>query len=1044
MVQTQNAASAGEGPKAEVAGAETAIMVAVRVRPFSEKEKAQLPRETSRQFVPTARNFINCEDEMEEDEEGGAPARTLRKVVHTIDDHVLVFDPPDENDPQQAPVGASNRRRKDIRFVFDGVYGEEATQRDVYEGTTRGLLDAVMGGYNATVFAYGATGCGKTYTISGSAEDPGIIFLTMQELYARVAAVSDERAVDVTMTYLEVYNETIRDLLAPTDTKGGLALREDARLGVTVAGLSQHAPQGVGDVMALAARGGANRTMSATEANAVSSRSHAVMQVHVAQRARAGGLQTDVTTATLSIIDLAGSERATVAPRAGGSCGGARQREGANINRSLLALANCINALCDARTRRHVPYRDSKLTRLLKFSLGGNCRTVMITCVSPASTYFEETHNTLKYADRAKRIRTTVARNTHSARVHVAQYQDKIREQSAEIRRLQAALASARQATAAGGNSSAGGSGRSGAQAAADVRRQTQAAQAVQDIRNRLAAAYAPVRDATWDQASAQTVGRWFDASADSLRAWRAQFETLLQEHQHLHAPSQSDDDDAATAELVRRAQTFRHQADDLLRDLARERKTVARHAEHAAQLIERNTHAAERAARVPPGAMLTAEQRFQVDQEHSVLSLRAERCGLRRQAALGEHVAQTMAEQNSALLRLTATCLFSLKRAIHDVQQAPAADGVVRALDQIYLQAIASFGEATGAVRASMQLVRDAGGPSKMVVDGSSVLTPPSPFVQRNAASAFHAASANSGANAAAVSAAVAGTTRARRATMLPPTATSAANSNAASSALGVVLGRGMRVSPPKRSQAILGRPAARPPVPPSSTAAGSGSGAPAAEARRARRVSRVGAGGGGASHKPHARAGGARPGATDADTLSHALRTTATVTSPPTPMRKASDAMADSASSLSLPSPSSTVGSASPASSVASWASASSSSPMHEPLPAEARPLKGILKQPTASGAGDAVRAKSAAAVAMGPIRLGNERRRSRSARVKANPTSRAFSGSSPRPVAPQLISTAAASNSAVAGASGASIRELSFKSVGGSTSKKPPAWR
>ncbi|KAJ2654312.1 hypothetical protein GGH99_007355, partial [Coemansia sp. RSA 1285] len=361
-----------------------------------------------------------------------------------------------------------------------------------------------------------------------------------------------------------------------------------------------------------------------------------------------------------------------------------------------------------------------------------------------------------------------------------------------------------------------------------------------------------------------------------------------------------------------------------------------------------------------------------------------------------------------------------------------------------IYLQAIASFGEATGAVRASMQLVRDAGGPSKMVVDGSSVLTPPSPFVQRNAASAFHAASANSGANAAAVSAAVAGTTRARRATMLPPTATSAANSNAASSALGVVLGRGMRVSPPKRSQAILGRPAARPPVPPSSTAAGSGSGAPAAEARRARRVSRVGAGGGGASHKPHARAGGARPGATDADTLSHALRTTATVTSPPTPMRKASDAMADSASSLSLPSPSSTVGSASPASSVASWASASSSSPMHEPLPAEARPLKGILKQPTASGAGDAVRAKSAAAVAMGPIRLGNERRRSRSARVKANPTSRAFSGSSPRPVAPQLISTAAASNSAVAGASGASIRELSFKSVGGSTSKKPPAWR
>ncbi|PIA16753.1 kinesin-domain-containing protein, partial [Coemansia reversa NRRL 1564] len=359
---------------------------------------------------------------------------TLRKVVHTIDDHVLVFDPPDENDgDRRAPVGASNKRHKDIRFVFDRVYGEESTQRDLYEGTTRGLLDSVMSGYNATVFAYGATGCGKTYTITGCPEDPGVIFLTMQELFERVNAAEDERAIEVSLSYLEVYNETIRDLLVDNSAQAvPLALREDARQGVTVAGLSDHVPHNVEEVMGLLLRGNENRTMSPTEANAVSSRSHAVLQVHVRQKPKAGGLQTDVTTATLSIIDLAGSERATVARN-----NGTRMREGANINRSLLALANCINALCDQKTKRHIPYRDSKLTRLLKFSLGGNCRTVMITCVSPASTYYEETHNTLKYANRAKNIKTTVAKNTKSTQVHLAQYQGKIREQSDEIKRLQ-------------------------------------------------------------------------------------------------------------------------------------------------------------------------------------------------------------------------------------------------------------------------------------------------------------------------------------------------------------------------------------------------------------------------------------------------------------------------------------------------------------------------------------------------------------------------------------------------------------------------------
>ncbi|KAJ1938784.1 tubulin-dependent ATPase kip3, partial [Linderina pennispora] len=378
------------------AATEAAILVAVRIRPFSAKEEAQLEQPDERQYVPTASNFMHYA------EAARSSGKTLRKVVHAIDEHVLVFDPADENDTggRAVPMGASNKRHKDMRFAFDRVYDETSTQQDVYQGTTKGLLDAVLGGFNATVFAYGATGCGKTFTITGSESDPGVVVLAMQELFERIGKSDNE--VEVTVSYLEVYNETIRDLLG--DGRA-LALRDDARQSVTVAGLSAHRPENAQAVMQLLARGNKNRTMSATAANAVSSRSHAVLQVQVRQTPRGGsGLATHVMAATLSIIDLAGSERATVAQ-------GKRVREGANINRSLLALANCINALSDKR-QRHVPYRDSKLTRLLKFALAGNSRTAMITCVSPSSVYYEETHNTLKYADRAKRIATHVQRNT--------------------------------------------------------------------------------------------------------------------------------------------------------------------------------------------------------------------------------------------------------------------------------------------------------------------------------------------------------------------------------------------------------------------------------------------------------------------------------------------------------------------------------------------------------------------------------------------------------------------------------------------------------
>ncbi|KAJ2764602.1 hypothetical protein GGI18_006401, partial [Coemansia linderi] len=256
-------------------------------------------------------------------------------------------------------------------------------------------------------------------------------------------------------------------------------------------------------------------------------------------------------------------------------------------------------------------------------------------------------------------------------------------------------------------------------QAMVELRKQTLAVQVVQDMRNKLAAAYAPIREATWEHASAQAVGAWYDHYAESLKSWREHFEMQFQEHQH--NDMDVDDDDV----WAKHAKTYRHQVDELLRDLTRERKTVSRHAEHSSQLIERNSYEAERAAQVPPNAQLTAEQRYHVDQEHRVLDLSAERNGLRRRAELADYAAQTLAAQNAMLLKLTATCLCDLKRA----QYRP--ETIDDTIGRIYMQAISSFTEATGSVRASMNLVQSAGGPSKMSVNGST-LTPPSPYVPR------------------------------------------------------------------------------------------------------------------------------------------------------------------------------------------------------------------------------------------------------------------------------------------------------------------------
>jgi hypothetical protein len=162
-----------------------------------------------------------------------------------------VFDPPEDNPVQKfsRSVVPHGKRVKDQTFAFDRIFDQNASQGEVYESTTRGLLDSVLDGYNATVFAYGATGCGKTHTITGTAQQPGIIFMTMQELFERIDERSGEKSTEISLSYLEIYNETIRDLLVPGTPKGGLMLREDVNQSVSVAGLSSHHPQNVEQVM---------------------------------------------------------------------------------------------------------------------------------------------------------------------------------------------------------------------------------------------------------------------------------------------------------------------------------------------------------------------------------------------------------------------------------------------------------------------------------------------------------------------------------------------------------------------------------------------------------------------------------------------------------------------------------------------------------------------------------------------------------------------------------------------------------------------------
>ncbi|XP_072385594.1 kinesin-like protein KIF3A [Diabrotica undecimpunctata] len=315
-------------------------------------------------------------------------------------------------------------------FTFCKVFDENSQQIDLYRHVSVPIVEQVLKGYNGTIFAYGQSGTGKTYTMIGDIGDnsrKGIIPNIFSHIFAQITLANNEYSYVVTVTYLEIYNEEIRDLLSEYPEKK-LALREKPGVGVYIKdllGFTVHSLEAVTEILK---KGNKNRATSFTQLNDVSSRSHAIFTVLIETK---NNITNKTTFGKLNLVDLAGSERVHKSLATGD-----RLREAGKINLSLSVLGNVISALVDGKAT-HIPYRNSKLTRLLQDSLGGNSLTAMIAMVSPRVQDCEESMYTLMYADRVKHIQNHVTINIESKSV-IETFETKIAELRHQLLLLEA------------------------------------------------------------------------------------------------------------------------------------------------------------------------------------------------------------------------------------------------------------------------------------------------------------------------------------------------------------------------------------------------------------------------------------------------------------------------------------------------------------------------------------------------------------------------------------------------------------------------------
>ncbi|XP_075762695.1 kinesin-like protein KIF17 isoform X7 [Pelodiscus sinensis] len=315
------------------------------------------------------------------------------------------------------------------QFTFDGAYGGGHSTEQIYNDIAYPLVEGVTEGYNGTIFAYGQTGSGKSFTMQGITDPPpqkGIIPRAFEHIFESVQCAENTKFL-VRVSYLEIYTEDIRDLLG-ADTKQKLELKEHPEKGVYVKGLSLHTVHNVAQCERIMETGWRNRAVGYTLMNKDSSRSHSIFTINMEIYAVDERGEDHLRAAKLNLVDLAGSERQS---KTGAT--GERLKEATKINLSLSALGNVISALVDGRCK-HIPYRDSKLTRLLQDSLGGNTKTLMVACLSPADNNYDESLSTLRYANRAKNIKNKPHINEDPKDALLREYQE-------EIRKLKAILA---------------------------------------------------------------------------------------------------------------------------------------------------------------------------------------------------------------------------------------------------------------------------------------------------------------------------------------------------------------------------------------------------------------------------------------------------------------------------------------------------------------------------------------------------------------------------------------------------------------------------
>ena len=316
-------------------------------------------------------------------------------------------------------------------YTFDHIFDMDSTQDDVYKIAAVPAVESLMSGYNSTIFAYGQTGTGKTYTMEGfsyknSSPKKGLIPRAIENIFKYIENNSNsDTTFIIRVSYLQIYNESIDDLLK--SEKKHLSIRESQKKGIYVEGLSEWAVCSPNDIYALLERGAQSRTKAQTKMNDVSSRSHAVFTIILEQMKNVKGKK-QFKNGKLNMVDLAGSERVKLS-----GASGKHLDESRRINKSLSALGNVINALTDPKTK-HIPYRDSKLTRLLQNSLGGNCKTSMIAMISPYDGSFNESISTLNFAKRAKSIRIKANINEElNQNALISQYENELNRLRKEL-----------------------------------------------------------------------------------------------------------------------------------------------------------------------------------------------------------------------------------------------------------------------------------------------------------------------------------------------------------------------------------------------------------------------------------------------------------------------------------------------------------------------------------------------------------------------------------------------------------------------------------